>query len=257
MIPLWMNFAMCGVVASIGSTYFMEQGNQMNPYLGKLKLPIFTLLVFHKLAESLFSFICGKVRDKTHEDRRKYVAPVGMGVAMLCSILCCITAAAVERRRLDVVRRHGLMEKLKDEYTIPMTMFWLIPQYVFLSALHGISSCCSPRFFFDQVPESLKNYLITITLGVTGAGIMGSVATVYAVGKASEIGGNPSWFQDTINKSRLDNYYWSLAALSFINLVLYTLVALQFRYRDSTKSEIELPDDGTVTDNTKCLDCFN
>ncbi|TKY65879.1 NRT1/ PTR FAMILY 5.5 [Spatholobus suberectus] len=235
----------------------MEQGTQMNPYLGKLKLPIFTLLVFHKLAESLFSFICGIVRDRVREKRRKYVAPVGMVVAMLCSILCCITAAAVERRRLDVVRRHGLMEKPNDKDKIPMTMFWLIPQYAFLSVLNGISSYCSTRFFNDQVPESLSNYLVDITLGITGAGIMGSVVTVYAVGKLSEIGGNPSWFQDTINKSHLDNYYWSLAALSSINLVLYALVALQFYYRDSTKSEMEPPEEGTVTEDTKCVDCFN
>ncbi|RDX96074.1 Protein NRT1/ PTR FAMILY 5.5, partial [Mucuna pruriens] len=257
MLPLWINFAMCGVVTSIGGTYFMEQGNQMNPYLGKLKLPLFTLVVFHKLGETLFSFICGMVRDKVRENRRKYVAPIGMAVAMLCSILCCITAAAVERRRLDVVKRYELVEKTKDKSTIPMTMFWLIPQYVFLSALNGISSYCSTRFFNDQAPESVSNYLVDITLGVTGAGIMGSVVTVYAVGKVSEIGGNPSWFQDTINKSRLDNYYWSLASLSSINLVLYALLALKFLYRNSTKSEMEPPEEGTVTEDTKCLDCFN
>ncbi|XP_029130669.1 protein NRT1/ PTR FAMILY 5.5 [Cajanus cajan] len=187
MIPLWMNFAMCGVVTSIGSTYFMEQGNRMNPYLGKLKLPLFTLLVFHKLVESLFSFLCGlvRVRDKVRDNRRKYVAPIGMAVAMLCSILCCITAAAVERRRLDVVKSHGLMDKTKDKDKIPMTMFWLIPQYVFLSGLNGISNYCSTRFFNDQVPESLSDYLLAISLGVTGAGIMGSVVTVYAVGKVA------------------------------------------------------------------------
>ncbi|KAH1086887.1 hypothetical protein GYH30_018424 [Glycine max] len=204
-----------------------EQGNEMNPYLGKLQLPLFTLVVFHKLAETLISFIWGIVRDKVRENRRKYLAPIGMAGAIVCSILCCITAASVERRRLDVVRKHGVMEKNpKDKGTIPMTMFWLIPQYVLLSALSAISSFCSSRFYTDQAPESLRDYFVDITLGVSRAGIMGSVVTVYAIGKVSAIGGNPSWFQDTINKSRLDKYYWSLAVLSSINLVLYGLVTL-------------------------------
>ncbi|KAG5095351.1 hypothetical protein JHK84_050939 [Glycine max] len=40
-IPLRLNFAMCGVVTSMEGTYCMEQGNKMNPYLGKLQLPLF------------------------------------------------------------------------------------------------------------------------------------------------------------------------------------------------------------------------
>ncbi|KAL5161951.1 Protein NRT1/ PTR FAMILY 5.5 [Glycine soja] len=182
---------------------------------------------FAMLAETLIFFIWGIVRDKVRENRRKYLAPIGMAGAIVCSILCCITAASVERRRLDVVRKHGVMEKNpKDKGTIPMTMFWLIPQYVLLSALSAISSFCSSRFYTDQAPESLRDYFVDITLGVSRAGIMGSVVTVYAIGKVSAIGGNPSWFQDTINKSRLDKYYWSLAVLSSINLVLYGLVTL-------------------------------
>lgn len=252
-----MTFTVCGVVSSIGGTYFVEQGNQMNPYLGKLKLPIFTLLVFHKLAETLLSFICGIVRDKLHANQRKYVAPIGMVVAMLCSILCSITAAAVEKRRLDVVKSHGLMDKPKDKNKIPMTMFWLIPQYLLLSALNAISSYSSTRFFNDQVPESLRSYLVDITLGVTGAGIMGSAVTVYAVGKASELGGNPNWFQDTLNKSRLDNYYWTLAALSSVNLVLYALLALQFPYRDSELKDFDPPGEDQLGDDPRVLGIFD
>jgi len=40
-IPLRLNFAMCGVVTSMEGTYCMEQGNKMNPYLGKLQFPLF------------------------------------------------------------------------------------------------------------------------------------------------------------------------------------------------------------------------
>ncbi|KAF8397326.1 hypothetical protein HHK36_016239 [Tetracentron sinense] len=84
--------------------------------------------------------------------------------------------------------------------------------------------------------------MIPIT-GVLGAGIMGSALSVYITGKVSERGGRRNWFQDTLNKSRLDNYYWTLAVLSSINLVLYALVAICYAYRESTAEEQEGPNE--------------
>ena len=71
--------------------------------------------------------------------------------------------------------------------------------------------------------------------GVIGAGTVGSVLSVYVVGKVSERGGRPNWFQDTLNKSRLDNYYWTLTVLSAINLILYVLVAWWYTCRDPSE----------------------
>ena len=73
---------------------------------------------------------------------------------------------------------------------------------------------------------------------------MGSVLSVYVVGKISESGGKPSWFQDTLNKSRLDNYYWTLTVLSSINLVLYILVALWYKpYNKKCEQSVQLHED--------------
>ncbi|GLT70621.1 hypothetical protein SLA2020_426890 [Shorea laevis] len=60
-----------------------------------------------------------------------------MIIAMLFSILCCITAAKVETKRLDVIKIYGLLDKPDEE--IPMSMFWLLPQFFLLGALDGIS----------------------------------------------------------------------------------------------------------------------
>ena len=56
-----------------------------------------------------------------------------------------------------------------------------------------------------------------------GLGAIGSVLSVYLVGKVSEMGGKPNWFQYTLNKSRLDHYYWTLTVLCAVNFVLYGL----------------------------------
>lgn len=51
----------------------------------------------------------------------------------------------------------------------------------------------------------------------------------YIVGARSNIserGGEPSWFQATINMSRLDIYFWFMSVLIAINLVLFLVMRL-------------------------------
>ncbi|KAK9986062.1 hypothetical protein SO802_031013 [Lithocarpus litseifolius] len=231
MIPMWMTFIMCGVVISIGNTYFLEQATDMNRKVGKLKVPLPILKFFYDLVKDHFKCLYVIVAKKVIP--RRYVPPYGIIVAMLFSILCCITAAEVETRRLDMIRRHGLLDKPNDSNEkIPMSMFWLLPQFLLLGAVDGMSNFSIDQFFTTQAPTSMSRYLKLFSHGVIGAGTVGSVLSVYVVGKVSERGGRPSWFQDTLNKSRLDNYYWTLTVLSCINLFLYILVALQYTYRD-------------------------
>ena len=224
MIPMWMTFIMCGVVISIGNTYFLEQATDMNRKVGKLKVPLPVLNFFYVLVKDYFKGLYVKVTKKVIPER--YVPTFGMIVAMLFSILCCITAAEVETRRLDVIRRHGLLDKPNDsKEKIPMSMFWLLPQFLLLGAVDGMSNFSIDQFFTTQAPTSMSRYMKLFSQGVIGAGTVGSVLSVYVVGKVSERGGRPNWFQDTLNKSRLDNYYWTLTVLSSINLILYVLVA--------------------------------
>ena len=219
MIPMWMTFIMCGVVISIGNTYFLEQATDMNRKVGKLKVPLPILKFFYDLVKDHFKGLYVKVTEKV-------IPRKGIIVAMLFSILCCITAAEVETRRLDVIRRHGLLDKPNDsKEKIPMSMFWLLPQFLLLGAVDGMSNFSIDQFFTTQAPTSMSRYMKPFSHGVIGAGTVGSVLSVYVVGKVSERGGRPSWFQDTLNKSRLDNYYWTLTVLSSINLFLYILVA--------------------------------
>ena len=225
MIPMWMTFIMCGVVISIGNTYFLEQATDMNRKVGKLKVPLLILKIFYDLVKDYFKDhfkgLYVKVTKKVKPER--YVPTFGMIVAMLFSILCCVTAAEVETRRLDVIRRHGFLDKPNEKF--PMSVSWLLPQFLLLGAVDGISNFSIDQFFTTQAPTSMSRYMKLFSRGVIGAGTVGSVLSVYVVGKVSERGGRPNWFQDTLNKSRLDNYYWTLTVLSSINLILYVLVA--------------------------------
>ncbi|KAL0338211.1 UNVERIFIED_CONTAM: protein NRT1/ PTR FAMILY 5.5 [Sesamum angustifolium] len=233
MIPMWLTFIICGIVSSVANTYFVEQANNMNRKVGKWKVPLQVLLLLNKWAKVWF----GVTANRTLKKYKQYAAPIGIAMAMVFSVLCCITAAKVETRRLNVIRRHGLLDKPDDP--IPMSIFWLLFQFILQAGLEAYLEKGVAAFYKDQAPDSMETYIEHFTNAVSGLGFMCSVLSVYVVGKISERGGKPNWFQPTLNMSRLDRYYWVLAALSSANLLVFILVASMYRYKNREAGDDE------------------
>ncbi|XP_057497788.1 protein NRT1/ PTR FAMILY 5.5-like [Actinidia eriantha] len=260
MIPLCATLIFCGVVSSIGNTYFIEQANHLKHKVGRLSIPTVMLLWFYNQGKQKFANLYYKIANWLGgSGSRQYAPTIGIGVSMIFAILCCVTAAKMEIRRLDVVESHGLIDKPDER--IPMSIFWLLPQFILLGAVDGILENSICALLIDQVGPSMERYVAHFVLGVAGLGNIASVLSVYVVGKVSKQGGSkPSWFQDTLNKSRLDKYYWTLAWLSAVNLGVYIVVAAFYRYRESeVEDDQEAPAyDGAVgpfEDNARCCCC--
>ncbi|CAL5422697.1 unnamed protein product [Camellia sinensis] len=242
-IPMWLTFIACGIITSIGNTFFLEQANHMNRKLGRLNLPLPILLMFYDFSKSQFAKLYFTLTKYLREAGLKhYAPPIGIAASITFAILTCITAASVETRRLSLIRKHSLLDKPDEK--IPMSMFWLLPQFLLLGALDGVAENGIMSFFKDQGPPSMRDYFVLFTRGVIGLGMMGNVVFVYVVGKVK-----PSWLKDTLNMSRLDKYYWTLAVLSAVNLVVYVLVATWFSYRGCADDDgEEAPEvEGAVT----------
>lgn len=229
---------MPGVVSSIGNAFFVEQADLLNKKVGNLKATTVILLPFYDSAQKNMANIytwclcCFALMGM-----KKYVPVVGFAVSMIVAILCCITAAMVESRRLDVARSHGLIDEPDAE--IPMSLFWLLPQFLLLGWFDGIRDKSIDEFFNDQCPRSLHKYATLFSTAVTGLGVIGGVLSVYLVGIISESKGKDNWFQFTLNHSRLDNYYWVLAAFTAANLVVYIISAKLLPLRDASFELLE------------------
>ncbi|XP_059428691.1 protein NRT1/ PTR FAMILY 5.5-like [Corylus avellana] len=235
MIPMWVSFIMCGVISSVGDTYFLDQAGSLDPKIGKVEAPVFTLLIFQKIVELMFSEV---TKELVKKGSSKYAAPIGNIVATIFSILCCITAAKVETKRL-----HKTPSDFNDNDPnehIPLSMFWLLPQFFLLGAVDGISHnlfsdddeisgfniAC---FFNGKVPDSIISYLKIFSDSVFGIGNLGSAILGSILG--------PIWLDYTLSESHFDNYYWTLAVLSSINLVVSILVVIWYRYKHSAIEE--------------------
>ncbi|XP_047309622.1 protein NRT1/ PTR FAMILY 5.5-like [Impatiens glandulifera] len=262
LIPIGITLIFCGVVSAIGNSYFIIQSNHLNEKLGRLPIPITFFLVIYDMGKTHFGNIHYKFANKLGGSGSRHCAPtIGIAVSMIFSVICCIVAAKVEARRLGVVISHSLMDKPDDK--IPMSIFWLLPQFVLLGAADGILETSLTYFLVDQVGPSMQGHIAHFGIGVTGMGQMGSVLAVYVAGKVSEKGGKTGWFQHTLNKSRLDKYYWTLAWLSAVNLGVYVVMVLLYSYQKSRIVEdqgaLEEEDDngtqGHFQDDAQCFCC--
>ncbi|KAL2932307.1 Protein NRT1/ PTR FAMILY 5.5 [Bienertia sinuspersici] len=232
-IPIWMTFIVCGIISSLNATYFLEQAKTLDPRVGKAKTPLILLFWLYDHFKSwFFPNFCLLRYFVTHNNDTRYYyynSPrVGIIIAMMYATLSCIAAAKIETRRLGVIKVDGLI----DEKIVPMTIFWLLPQYALLGGLDGLYSLFAYNFSVDQAPISMIKYFHLFARGFFGLGVIASVVSVYIVGEISKAITGNNWFQNTLNSSRLDNYYWVLATLSALNLVIFVILTCFYHYLD-------------------------
>ncbi|KAF4386074.1 hypothetical protein G4B88_031209 [Cannabis sativa] len=197
----------------------------MDNSVGHLKVHPVVFQLWYDLSEELIGELYWKIMQKLLKRNNvssKYVGCVGLVVSMIFSILCCIAAANVDRRRLNKVS-----DLTVDDDLISMSMFWLVPQYFFLASFDGISDKSIDLFFKNhEDPTSSDRIMRVFCLLIVGFGKISSNLLVFVAQKVSEMvgGTRSSWFQEDINQSRLDKYYWVLAALTLANLVYYNIL---------------------------------
>ncbi|XP_043704279.1 protein NRT1/ PTR FAMILY 5.4-like [Telopea speciosissima] len=237
MFPMWTTFLIYGLVRSLGSTFFLQQGSNMNRNLGSIRLPLPFLLIFSKSSSVQIGWHCKQLSKKLPGFAQIFTTRRRIGIGMFFSVLSCCTASLVEIRRLGVVTQYGLLDKPKD--TVPMSVLWLAPQFLLLGAMDGFVYSGIKNFFHGQVPESMRNFGPSFYASVIGTGSLLSVAVIAASDKSSRQGGHPGWFADTVNKSHLDYFFWTLTILSCINLFFYILVSSIYSYKKAS-GEAEL-----------------
>ncbi|KMT04220.1 hypothetical protein BVRB_8g185150 isoform A [Beta vulgaris subsp. vulgaris] len=163
-IPIWMTFIVSGFISSLGATYFLEQANSLDPRVGSAKAPLILFLWFYDHFKRSFTAVFLMMFSISG----RYIPRIGIIVAMVYAILSCIAAAKIETRRLGVVRSHGLIDRPDER--VPMTIFWLLPQFALLGGLDGIHRLCAYAFSFDQAPTSMIKYFSLFAKGFFGLG---------------------------------------------------------------------------------------
>ncbi|KAL1542816.1 protein NRT1/ PTR FAMILY 5.12-like [Salvia divinorum] len=152
---------------------------------------------------------------------------VGTGLAL--SLVSIVFAAAVERRRLEIARDHGLADE--PQAVVPMSVWWLAPQYVLSGVADAFAMVGLQEFFYDQVPSELSSVGLALYISILGTGNLVSSFLVSTIQSVTAGNGREGWFSDNLNRAHLDYFYWLLAGLSVAGLAAFVCSTGSYIYR--------------------------
>lgn len=233
LIPIWSTCLVYAIVFAQSSTLFTKQGGTMDrTLLPNFKIPPASLQTFIGISIIIFLPLYDRIlvpilRGFTgNPSGITMLQRIGFGIFL--SIFAMVAAALVEIKRLKTAREHGLIDK--PSTTVPIAVWWLVPQYVIAGLSDVFTIVGLQEFFYDQVPSELRSMGLSLYLSVLGVGSFLSGFLVSVIDKLSSRGGSHSWFDNNLNRAHLDYFYWLIAGLSTLQLCIYLYVSKSYIY---------------------------
>ncbi|KAL8102298.1 hypothetical protein AgCh_026979 [Apium graveolens] len=230
LIPIWLTSLPFGICVAQTSTFFVKQSATMDRSITQnFIIPpasvfglsaigmIISVALYDKLLVPLLRRATGNERGINILQR--------IGIGMFITFTTMVLAGIVERKRLNLVHSDPIKGSLS------MSVFWLAPQYIIIGMGDGFSLVGLQEYFYDQVPDSMRSLGIGLYLSVLGVSSFLSSFLITIVDKITEKTGK-SWFGKDLNSSRLDYFYWLLAAIVAVNIVPYVVVARKYSYKN-------------------------
>ncbi|KAH7548163.1 hypothetical protein JRO89_XS14G0076300 [Xanthoceras sorbifolium] len=247
MIPIWLTSLTFGIGVAQAATFFVKQAATMDRKISdSVTVPPASIYSIGAIAMIISVSIYDKVlvpylRRVTGDERGlKILQRIGIG--MVLSAIAMVVAALVERKRLRVVEEEIIQQEggggENKGTTLSMNVFWLAPQYTIHGCADAFALVGLQEYFYDQVPDSMKSLGIAFYLSVIGLGSFLSsfliIIVNHVTGGIGGGGGNhhKSWIGKDLNVSRLDNFFWLLAALNVLNLCFYVILARRYAYKN-------------------------
>ncbi|GMH20226.1 hypothetical protein Nepgr_022067 [Nepenthes gracilis] len=233
MLPIWAAGILLVTSSSHQGSFVIQQARTMNRKLSpSFQIPPASMSIF-----STLTMLAGLVlyeRFFVPFARRFTGNPSGitclqrMGIGFAINIFATLTASFVEIKRKEVAADHNFLEK--PNATIPMSVFWLVPQY----CIHGLAEVFMNvghmEFLYDQSPESMRStaaalYWIAISVGNYVGTLLVTLVHEYS-------GKERNWLPDrNLNRGRLECYYLVVSGIQVINLIYYVICALLYTYK--------------------------
>jgi peptide/histidine transporter 3/4 len=243
MLPIWSAGIVLATAGSHNGSFTIMQARTMERHItGSLEIPPATLSIF-TTGTTLVSII---LYDRVFVPVARCVTgrPSGvtyfqrMGIGLTIAVFGVGAAALVETRRRGVAADHGLLDTPKA--VVPMSVFWLVPQYAVHGVADAFASVGQMEFLYDQAPESMRSTAVALFWLCGSLGSYLSTVLVTVVQRATRRHGD--WLQDNINRGRIDNYYWLITFIMLLNLghylccfYFYTLKPLEVQADDEHK----------------------
>lgn len=154
-----------------------------------------------------------------------------MGIGIFMAIVTMVVSALVEGKRVNIAKKNGLIDTPKA--TVPMEIWWLVPQYMLCGIADVFTVVGMQEFFYDQMPEEMRSIGAALYISTVGVGSFmssGVISIVQII--SSRYGNGAGWLAgDNLNSAHLDYFYWVLAGMTGVSLCFYVWAARGFVYK--------------------------
>ena len=234
MFPIWATVIVFSAVYAQTSTMFVVQGTMMDRSVNSFTIPAASISTFEVLSVIFWipiydRIIIPTVRGLTGKERG-FSMLQRMGIGLFISILCMLAAALVEIKRLQLARELGLVDKA---VAVPLKIFWQIPQYFLFGAAEVFTFIGRLEFFYDQSPDSMRSLCCALALLTTSLGNYLSSFIITIVSYLTTQEGQAGWIPDNLNEGHLHYFFFLLAGLSSLNLLIYIVCAMRYKQKKS------------------------
>lgn len=247
MIPIWLATLPFGICVAQTNTFFIKQGITLDRKVGDFEIPpasIYSLAAIGLIVSvTIYEKLLVPTLRRTTGNERGINILQRIGIGIVFSIAAMVVAALVEKKRLGLVKA----DPVKGSHS--MSVFWLAPQFIILGVGDAFSIVGLQEYFYDQVPDSMRSLGIAFYLSVLGAANFLTSLLITIIDHATEKSTGKSWFGKDLNSSRLDKFYWLLAAMSAINLFLFVFLARRYSYKNVQKFAVADCYQGDENDN--------
>ncbi|CAM8988910.1 unnamed protein product [Rhodiola kirilowii] len=249
MLPIWATTIIFWTVYAQMTTFSVSQATTMDRHIGSsFEIPAASLTVFFVgtilLTVPVYDRIIAPAARKVTKNPQGLNPLTRICIGLVLSIIAMVAAALTELKRLKVASENGLTDK--PHIALPMTVFWLVPQFLLVGAGEAFTYIGQLDFFLRECPKGMKTMSTGLFLSTLSLGFFFSSILVTIVHKVT--GNSKPWLADNLNEGKLYNFYWLLAILSALNFVIYLVFAKRYVYKEKRLAEhgIELEDSGPV-----------
>ncbi|OAY76601.1 Protein NRT1/ PTR FAMILY 8.3 [Ananas comosus] len=230
MFPIWATTILFSAVYAQISTMFVEQGMVLDTTIFSFTIPPASLSTFDVISViiwvPLYDRILVPIARKFTGKERGFSELQRMGIGLFISILAMASAAVLEIKRLSIAKELHLEDK---NVAVPLSILWQIPQYFLVGAAEVFTFIGQLEYFYDQSPDAMRSLCSAFSLLTTALGNYLSSFILTVVMYFTTRGGNIGWIPDNLNQGHLDYFFWLLAGLSFLNLLVYLGCAVRYR----------------------------
>ncbi|KAK7263803.1 hypothetical protein RJT34_31400 [Clitoria ternatea] len=233
LVPIWAATLVYAVVFAQSPTFFTKQGATLERTIFPgFAIPAASLQTLNSLGIVLFS----PIYDRLFVPMARAISGKPSGITMLqrigtgifISIVTVVCAALAEMKRLKTAEEAGLVDE--PNVTVPMSIWWLVPQYFLFGISEVFTMVGLQEFFYDQVPNELRSMGLALYLSIFGVGNFISGFLISVIEQVTGKDGQYSWFANNLNKGHLDYFYWLLTGLSVMGLALFICAAKSYIY---------------------------